>query len=146
MPLPDCTPSSLAVPRRVLRAAEERMLTTPDVESCGFLIGRVEGGEARVETMVFATNVSGLPDRFAISPREHQRVLEQLPEGQSLIGVFHSHLADPSPSDADRSGMRFYTGIWMIVGYTGKRRLTALACVAFLPAEDSLKALDVRVL
>ena len=83
-------------------------------ECCGVLVGRREGGAARVETTIAAPNVARYRRRrYAIDPTilidAHRRTREA---GRAVVGYYHSHPAAPAtPSDRDR------TDAWAGVSY-----------------------------
>lgn len=78
------------------------------LECCGLLIGKLEGGAARVREVLPAQNVAENRERaFEIDPRTlinaHRSAREQ---GEAILGWYHSHpsgVALPSACDAERA-------------------------------------------
>lgn len=77
-------------------------------EACGLLAGVVHGAKKRVNR-VFLTenkNETRANDRYEIDPLEYLQIEKDLPEGESIIGIFHSHpdhLPRPSKTDLSRA-------------------------------------------
>lgn len=82
-------------------------------ESCGLLIGRVEGRRHRVERVVATGNRRSERDRFEIDPRELLAATRAArAEGLELLGVWHSH-----PDAAARPSERDLAGAWPTLSY-----------------------------
>ncbi|MBD3336512.1 MAG: hypothetical protein GF355_13450, partial [Candidatus Eisenbacteria bacterium] len=76
-------------------------------ECCGFLVGRMEGGERRVVEVWAAGNEKAAQEasrRFWISPENYfQLELRARKAGLEILGVYHSHPDHPGePSEFDR--------------------------------------------
>ncbi len=76
-------------------------------EACGLLVGREDGGVARVERVLGLRNLDAARarDRFVLDPDGHARVQEAARrEGLDVVGVWHSHPDHPArPSETDRA-------------------------------------------
>jgi proteasome lid subunit RPN8/RPN11 len=75
-------------------------------ESCGFLLGQVEGDSAKICRIMPVPNVSteSREVRFEIDSRQFM-VAERLAESENLqlAGIYHTHLIDSAfPSEIDR--------------------------------------------
>ncbi|MBD3335137.1 MAG: hypothetical protein GF355_06440 [Candidatus Eisenbacteria bacterium] len=76
-------------------------------ECCGFLVGRMDGGERRVVEVRAAGNEKAAQEasrRFWISPENYfQLELRARKAGLEILGVYHSHPDHPGePSEFDR--------------------------------------------
>ena len=76
-------------------------------ESCGFIIGRIDGDHAIAETYIPADNQveTNARRRFLIDPMVYSRVEDQADEmGKSIVSIVHSHPDHPDqPSEFDRA-------------------------------------------
>ena len=85
-------------------------------EICGFLLGVFEGDTSVVRKVVFMKNRLNSPVAFEMEPEEMVKVLEWADEnGLDVVGIFHSHLCGPFPSQKDFKGMRNWPVAWLIV-------------------------------
>jgi proteasome lid subunit RPN8/RPN11 len=101
-------------------------------ECCGLIEG-VRTGEAFEVLRLHPTrNLADGPDRFAIDPAEHFRLLRALRGGPTaIIGCYHSHpngIAEPSPRDCESAAEEGF--VWLIVAVTGDGRAETAAHVA----------------
>jgi len=76
-------------------------------ESCGFIIGTIDGNRAVAESYVPANNQveTNARRRFLIDPMAYSRVEDQADEmGKSIVSIVHSHPDHPDrPSEFDRA-------------------------------------------
>jgi len=90
------------------------------IEICGFLLGRQEDNDVIVEEVVFTKNRLNSPTAFEIDPLEILKVLGYADKkGLEPVGIFHSHLCKPIPSERDIRGMRLWRNVWLIVDNKG---------------------------
>lgn len=90
------------------------------IEICGFLLGRQENNDVIVEEVVFTKNKLDSPTAFEIDPLEILKVLDYADKkGLEPVGIFHSHLCKPIPSERDIRGMRLWRNVWLIVDNKG---------------------------
>lgn len=90
------------------------------IEICGVLLGRQEGNDVIVEEVVFTKNRLNSPTAFEIDPLELLKVLDYADEkGLEPVGIFHSHLCKPIPSERDSRGMKLWRNVWLIVDNKG---------------------------
>ena len=67
----------------------------------------------RVELMENESNASRTA--FSVNPEnEYKLLIEAETQGESLVGIYHSHPAPPEPSTADLRNMRLNPVIWLI--------------------------------
>jgi proteasome lid subunit RPN8/RPN11 len=75
-------------------------------ETCGLLVGRVEGDEVVVESAARARNMNRIRahDRFELDPRDFIAADEAARrDGREIVGIWHSHPDRPAePSETDR--------------------------------------------
>jgi [CysO sulfur-carrier protein]-S-L-cysteine hydrolase len=83
-------------------------------ESCAFLLGRGES-EVIVDEIFQMNNADQSMISFSIEPQELLRAY-QLAEKKKLqiVGIFHSHPAEPVPSSIDRRFMEINPVVWLI--------------------------------
>ena len=83
-------------------------------ESCAFLLGRGEA-EVIVDEIFQMDNADQSMISFSIEPQELLRAY-QLAEKKKLqiVGIFHSHPAEPVPSSMDRRFMEINPVVWLI--------------------------------
>ncbi|GAB6101511.1 M67 family metallopeptidase [Thermococcus atlanticus] len=99
----------------ILKRAEES-----PVEICGLLFGKKKGTCAFVEEIKFIKNRLDSPYAFEMEPLEMIRAIDEAEErGLEVVGIFHSHLCKPIPSERDRKGMENWPVIWLIVDNGG---------------------------
>jgi proteasome lid subunit RPN8/RPN11 len=103
--------SDIAVPRALALAPAARahvlaaLARADGREACGALLGRRTGAELIVARGVELPNVAEDADRFEIDPRALAPLVAARPEGEWLVGFWHTHPdAAPRPSRADRAG------------------------------------------
>jgi proteasome lid subunit RPN8/RPN11 len=121
----------MILPSGQLARAQETILLTPDIESCGLLIGRVEARDVTVVRFVFCANLSQHPDGFILAPQDHLRIVAGLCGQETVIGTFHSHRGSAVPSAADVQDMKFHDLVWLIIGNTASASLGDLVCRAY---------------
>ena len=86
-------------------------------EAVAFLLGIVRGTVATVLQAHPVENVAGSPSLFEVDPHTHYRLLLDAEErGLEVVGIFHSHPSDPTPSPLDIQNMRFNSVPWLISG------------------------------
>jgi proteasome lid subunit RPN8/RPN11 len=104
------------------RLASIAKATLPN-ESCAFLLGRSEQHDESVVVEVMPMrNSEQSPYSFSISPEELLQAYE-LAEQKALqvVGIFHSHPGDPSPSSTDKKFMEINPVVWVIYSTTQRR-------------------------
>ena len=83
----------------LMRAHVERCLP---FEACGLLAGKL----GTVQEVIVITNKLRSSTRFRMEPAEQVRAFAAIESrGLELLGIFHSHPADPGTADAVRVGL-----------------------------------------
>lgn len=146
MTTPCSYPRSLRVSRSTMESAISRILADPQRESCGLLIGRRDGTRIVVDAFAFCANLALHPENdFIIGPRDHQSIIDGLAESERIVGVFHSHLAQPSPSPGDLASMAIHDLVWLIIGPTATADPGSLDFAAYLPAEGPQPVREISI-
>ncbi|MFY9870538.1 MAG: M67 family metallopeptidase [Candidatus Nitrosopolaris sp.] len=88
------------------------------LESCALLLGKKNTDnldEISVSDVISVKNSDSSPVSFSIDPDD---LIEgyQLSESRNLhvVGIFHSHPAEPFPSSIDKSYMKINPVVWLI--------------------------------
>lgn len=111
-------------------------------ESCALLLG--EAGtqnldEIIVSDVIILKNSDSSPVSFSIDPDDLINAY-QVSEARNLqvVGIFHSHPAEPFPSSTDKKYMKINPVVWLIYStVTNESRAYIL--------EDKLKEVELRV-
>ncbi len=97
---------TLTIPESLLNEIAEHCKRMYPLETCGLLIGKLEGMDSRVTKVYPAENVheEDHARRYLIRPSDHLAAeKEARGAGASIIGYFHSHPDHPAaPSEYDR--------------------------------------------
>jgi [CysO sulfur-carrier protein]-S-L-cysteine hydrolase len=84
-------------------------------ESCALLAGKSKGKEVYVADLIPMKNSDSSALSFSIDAQDlidtYQKVEEQ---GMQVVGIFHSHPAEPSPSQTDKKFMEINPVVWLI--------------------------------
>jgi|Deesub1362B_J571_1020462.scaffolds.fasta_scaffold40600_2 proteasome lid subunit RPN8/RPN11 len=109
-------------------------------ETCGFIIGRIEGDRATAVELKRARNLLDSPVRFEIDPEEFLKVLRAAEDkGMEIIGFYHSHPSYPSPSAEDERFMFLWPDrIWLIISSVSG------AVKAFIARSDGMEEIDIQ--
>jgi proteasome lid subunit RPN8/RPN11 len=136
----------MILPSGQLARVQETILLTPDVESCGLLIGRSDARHVVVGRFAFCANLSLDPDGFILAPQDYLRIMAELDGQETVIGTFHSHRGPAAPSAADVQNMKFHDFVWLIVGNTASASLGDLVCRAYrLTARGCVVEIQIRL-
>jgi [CysO sulfur-carrier protein]-S-L-cysteine hydrolase len=77
----------------------------------------------RVETMENESQTS--QTAFSVNPEsEYQLLIEADEQGESLVGIYHSHPAPPEPSKTDLKNMRVNPVVWLIASKLSGKWIT----------------------
>ncbi|MBO8174355.1 MAG: M67 family metallopeptidase [Thermococcus sp.] len=110
------------------------------IEICGFLLGKQKDGDVIVEEVIFTKNKLNSSTAFEIDPLEIVKVLDYADEkGLEPVGIFHSHLCGPIPSERDIKGMKLWRNVWLIVDNKGNYG-------AFILEDEKVKKVHVEVI
>ncbi|HEY6165892.1 MAG TPA: M67 family metallopeptidase [Nitrososphaeraceae archaeon] len=84
-------------------------------ESCALLVGKNKGEKVYVVDSIPMKNSDASALTFSIDPQDlintYQKVEEQ---GMQVVGIFHSHPAEPLPSQTDKKFMEINPVVWLI--------------------------------
>lgn len=117
----------------ILRKARESR-----TEICGLLFGELENHRAVVKKISFIRNTLNSQVEFLLDPEEMIREIEIAEEeGLEIVGIFHSHLCKPLPSERDVEGMKNWRVVWLIVDNRGDYGAFIL--------EEKIKEVDVKI-
>ena len=83
-------------------------------EACGLLVGAAARGGVRLSVLATETDRNTAVS-FLIQDAAVERGQKALRSGETLCGVFHSHILGPArPSRRDRAGARTPGELWLI--------------------------------
>lgn len=107
----------MQIPRKLLSSlidiARER---GKKEEVAGVLIGKVINSVARVEDFEAGENILHSPTRFEINPVQlYEIILGAEERGLEIVGFWHTHIGDPSPSYIDLRYMKLWPVVWLII-------------------------------
>jgi [CysO sulfur-carrier protein]-S-L-cysteine hydrolase len=107
-------------------------------ESCALLVGKNNGKEVYIEDLIPMKNSDSSALSFSIDTQDlintYQKVEEQ---GMQVVGIFHSHPAEPLPSQTDKKFMEINPVVWLIYStLTDKFKAYIF--------EDEIKEVDIR--
>lgn len=116
------TPLRMTLSQRHYQAMLAQVQANAPEEACGLLGGRLEGGEAQVETVLPVENALHSPFRFRMAPEAQLQGFHRLEaEGLELVAIFHSHPTGPdhpSPTDLEEFA---YPGVVSVIWYPDVR-------------------------
>ncbi|MDR0759496.1 MAG: M67 family metallopeptidase [Treponema sp.] len=102
-------------------------------ECCGFVLGRLEGGEKRADLILAVENAWEAGERyhrFVITPEDFMKAeREARLKSREILGIYHSHPDHPAaPSEYDREqALPFYSYLILSVrGGTARARAAEL--------------------
>lgn len=109
---------SVLIPRQTMDPVRERILATPNAESCGLIVGFLGGPDICVHDLIVCDNLATVPDEFMLSPRDYSNVAARLSGSLTIVGVFHSHPGSAEASGVDARSIRLHPLVWLIIGNT----------------------------
>ena len=84
-------------------------------ESCAILIGKIAKKDVHVINSISMRNSDSSKVTFSIDPQQlietYQTVEKQ---NMHVVGIFHSHPAEPTPSSVDKKFMEINPVVWVI--------------------------------
>jgi [CysO sulfur-carrier protein]-S-L-cysteine hydrolase len=84
-------------------------------ESCALLVGNHKGKETFVLDLIPMKNSDASIISFSIAPQELIDVYQTVEkQGMEVVGIFHSHPAQPLPSSIDKKFMQINPVVWII--------------------------------
>lgn len=92
------------------------------LESCALLLGQTKGEnceETVVRDLIRVNNNDSSPVSFSMKPDDLIKAYE-LCESRNMevVGIFHSHPAEPFPSPTDKRFMKINPVVWLIYSTT----------------------------
>ena len=87
-----------------------------DFELCGLALGLYRGKDIEIVDIIHVRNISESRYRFEMDPIDIYTAFQIAEEkGWEVVGVVHSHPAEPIPSIYDREMMKYWDIIWIII-------------------------------
>jgi proteasome lid subunit RPN8/RPN11 len=84
-------------------------------ESCAILVGETTGKEVHIINSIPMRNSDSSRVTFSMDPQQlidiYQKVEKQ---DMHVVGIFHSHPAEPTPSSIDKKFMEINPVVWVI--------------------------------
>src|SRR5919198_1859680 len=84
-------------------------------ESCAILAGKTTGKEIHIINSISMRNSNSSKVTFSMDPQQlietYQTVEKQ---NMHVVGIFHSHPAEPTPSSIDKKFMEINPVVWVI--------------------------------
>jgi [CysO sulfur-carrier protein]-S-L-cysteine hydrolase len=84
-------------------------------ESCAILVGKTTGKDVRIIDLIPMRNSDSSKVTFSMDPQQlmdmYQKVEKQ---DMHVVGIFHSHPAEPTPSSIDKKFMEINPVVWII--------------------------------
>jgi proteasome lid subunit RPN8/RPN11 len=107
----------LQIKREHLETMKKISMESYPVEACGILVGLFKQEIIEVTRIVHAKNQLESPNRFQIEPEFLLETINKAEkEGLELVGFFHSHPEDTTPSEIDERYMAYWIGyVWIII-------------------------------
>ncbi len=91
-------------------------------ESCAILVGRTTGKDVHIINLIPMRNSDSSKVTFSMDPQQlidiYQKVEKQ---DMHVVGIFHSHPAEPMPSLIDKKFMEVNPVVWIIYSTTTHR-------------------------
>jgi [CysO sulfur-carrier protein]-S-L-cysteine hydrolase len=91
-------------------------------ESCAILVGRTTGKDVHIIDLIPMRNSDSSKVTFSMDPQQlidiYQKVEKQ---DMHVVGIFHSHPAEPMPSLIDKKFMEINPVVWIIYSTTTHR-------------------------
>lgn len=80
---------------------------------------------------------------FSVNPEtEYQLLIEAEEQGESLVGIYHSHSAPPAPSETDFRNMHLNPVIWLISSKLSGAWITK----AYMLVEENVNEIPIKSL
>jgi [CysO sulfur-carrier protein]-S-L-cysteine hydrolase len=84
-------------------------------ESCAILVGKTTGKDVHIINSIPMRNSDSSKVTFSMDPQQlidmYQKVEKQ---NMHVVGIFHSHPAEPRPSSIDKKFMEINPVVWII--------------------------------
>ena len=84
-------------------------------ESCAILVGKFTGNEVHIINSIPIENPDSSGITFSMDPQQLFDVYKKVEKyGMHVVGIFHSHPAEPRPSSIDKKFMEINPVVWII--------------------------------
>ena len=109
-------PNELRIKKHDLASILRQGKEEAPLESCGLMLGRRDEASCFCDHILPAKNVDRSPNSFTIAPEELLEGYRHADSvGMELVGIYHSHPAQPAPSQVDIGFMKWSAPVWLIV-------------------------------
>ena len=111
----------LRISLKELDVVHDEFETNKPYESCGVLIGTINGNTANVEKAIPITNIRRTNVSFEFDPIQLYNAWDHADKnGKEIVGIFHTHPSHTAfPSLWDRETMKNSPSVWLIAGIDG---------------------------
>jgi [CysO sulfur-carrier protein]-S-L-cysteine hydrolase len=91
-------------------------------ESCAILVGRTTGKDVHIINLIPMRNSDSSKVTFSMDPQQLIDIYKKVEkQDMHVVGIFHSHPAEPMPSLIDRKFMEINPVVWIIYSTTTHR-------------------------
>ncbi len=134
---------SVLIKRDHLETMKKLSRDTYPIEACGILVGLFKRETIEVTRIVCAINQLKSPNSFQIEPEFLLETINKAErEGLELVGFFHSHPSDTTPSHRDERYMAYWIGYaWLIISVK-EGKITAYLSTCDGAIESSMDVKD----
>ena len=84
-------------------------------ESCAILVGKTIGKDVRIIDLIPMRNSDSSKVTFSMDPQQLMDMYQEVEkQDMHVVGIFHSHPAEPTPSSIDKKFMEINPVVWII--------------------------------
>jgi proteasome lid subunit RPN8/RPN11 len=84
-------------------------------ESCAILVGKTTGKDVRIIDLIPMRNSDSSKVTFSMDPQQLMDMYQEVEkQDMHVVGIFHSHPAEPTPSSIDKKFMEINPVVWII--------------------------------
>jgi proteasome lid subunit RPN8/RPN11 len=84
-------------------------------ESCAILVGKTIGKDVRIIDLIPMRNSDSSKVTFSMDPQQLMDMYQEVEkQNMHVVGIFHSHPAEPTPSSIDKKFMEINPVVWII--------------------------------
>jgi proteasome lid subunit RPN8/RPN11 len=84
-------------------------------ESCAILVGKTIGKDVRIIDLIPMRNSDSSKVTFSMDPQQLMDMYQEVEkQDMHVVGIFHSHPAEPTPSSIDKKFMEVNPVVWII--------------------------------
>jgi proteasome lid subunit RPN8/RPN11 len=89
--------------------------TTLPNESCAILVGKTIGKDVCIIDLIPMRNSDSSKVTFSMDPQQLMDMYQEVEkQNMHVVGIFHSHPAEPTPSSIDKKFMEINPVVWII--------------------------------